>query len=267
MDVLTTLLVVFLAMSLCCIEKSSELAKSVYTFFINAHGTACAAKTRQPTSSLMMKPRVSSVLVASLVVTIPAVAAASPSIEAVVLHPGYKMGFGGAITVTYDPRVLYADGSYTTDAEGALGASPRIDGRWKREGGGYVLRPAKAGSKPERIKSKMEARSAQRGMTLEGEYRNLSGAGAIGMDVPLVAAARALRFAKDGTLSIMTSASASTGDTVATGHRGAAARYTLNGWTITMTGADGRADTRLFYFFPDGTDVIGVGDSTLSRRR
>lgn len=267
MDVLTTLLVVFLAMSVCCSEKSNELTKLVYAFFINAQGNAYAAKKRQPTSGLMMKPQISSVLVASLIVTIPTVAAASSPIEAVVLHPGYSMGFGGAITVTYDPRVLYADGSYTTDAEGALGASPRIDGRWKRDGGGYVLRPTKGGSKPERIEPKMKARSAPRGTTLEGEYRNLSGAGAIGMDVPLVAAARALHFAKDGTLSIMTSASASTGDTVATGHRGAAARYTLNGWTITITGGDGRPDTRLFYFFPDGNDVIGVGDSTLSRRR
>ena len=49
--------------------------------------------------------------------------------------------------------------------------------------------------------------------------------------------------------------------------RARAARYTLNGWTITTTDAEGRSDTRLFYFFPDSNDVIGVGGSTLSRRR
>ena len=194
-------------------------------------------------------------------------AAAAPSIEAVVLHRGHGMGYGGAITVAWRARVLYAGGRYTTDAKEALGASPRVDGRWQREGGGYFLQPAMAGAKPERIEPKMKARPAPRGATLEGEYRSLSGVGATGMTVPGVAAARASRFAKDGTLTTQMSASAGTADTVATGHRGAAARYALNGWTITMTGADGRADTRLFYLFPDSDDVIGVGGSTLTRRR
>lgn len=196
-----------------------------------------------------------------------AVAAAAPPIEAVVLHRGHGMGYGGAITVAYRARVLYADGRYTTDAKEALASSPRIDGRWQREGGGYLLQPDKPGAKPERIEPKMKARPAARGATLQGEYRSLSGVGATGMNVPVVAAARALRFAKDGSLTTQVSASAATGDLAATGHRGAAARYALDGWTITMSGSDGRADTRLFYFFPDSDDVIGVGGSTLSRRR
>lgn len=194
-------------------------------------------------------------------------AAAVPPIEAVVLHRGHGMGYGGAITVAYRARVLYADGRYTTDAKEALGPRPRIDGRWQRQGGAYVLQPDKPGAQPERIEPKMAARPAPRGATLQGEYRSLSGVGATGMNVPVVAAARALHFAKDGTLTAQASASATTGDTTATGHRRAAARYALDGWTITMTGSDGRADTRLFYFFPDGDDVIGVGGSTLSRRR
>ena len=210
---------------------------------------------------------VAACLVALLPGGVAAVFAAPLPIEAVVLHRGHGMGYGGAITVAYRARVLYGDGRYTTDAKDALGASPRIDGRWQREGGGYLLQPDKAGAKPERIDAKMKARPASRGATLEGEYRSLSGVGATGMGVPVVAAARALHFRKDGSLTANASASAGTGDTVATGHRGAAARYALNGWTITITGAGGRADTRLFYFFPDGDDVIGVGGSTLSRRR
>lgn len=205
-------------------------------------------------------------LAASIAVALPALAAA-PRIEAVVLHRGHGMGYGGAITVAYRARVLFTDGSYTTDAHQALADSPRIDGRWQREGGGFVLQPAKAGAKPERIDPKMKARPALRGATLEGEYRSLSGVGSPGTGVAVVAAARAMRFAKDGTVALQTSASASTGDTVTTGHRGAVARYALNGWTITTTDPDGRAQTRLFYFFPDGQDVIGIGGSTLSRRR
>jgi hypothetical protein len=194
-------------------------------------------------------------------------ASAAPPIEAVVLQRGHGMGYGGAITVAYRARVLYADGRYTTDAKEALGVRPRIDGRWQRDGAGYRLQADKPGAQPERIEPKMKARPAARGTTLQGEYRSLSGVGATGMNVPVVAAARALRFAKDGTLTTQASASAATGDGAATGHRGAAARYAVDGWTITMTGSDGRADTRLFYFFPDSDDVIGVGGSTLSRRR
>ena len=194
-------------------------------------------------------------------------ASAAPPIEAVVLHRGHGMGYGGAITVAYRARVLYADGRYTTDAKEALGPRPRIDGRWQRQGGAYLLQPDKPGATPQRIEPKMTARPASRGATLQGEYRSLSGVGATGMNVPVVAAARALRFAKDGTLTTQVSASAATGDVAATGHRGAAARYALDGWTITMTGSDGRADTRLFYFLPDSDDVIGMGGSTLSRRR
>lgn len=268
MDSSTTLLVaVYLSMAWYCSRISSELAELVYTFFANAQSSSYAVKNRRVISGVATKIQASVVVAAGLAIALPSVAAASPSIEAVVLRPGYGMGYGGAVTVAYRARVLYADGGYATDATGALGPSPRIDGRWQRDGGGYVLQPAKDGAKPEHIKPNMKAKPARRGTTLEGEYRNLSGAGATGMDAPLVAAARSLRFAKDGTLISTASASAATGDTVATGHSGAAARYTLDGWTITTTDTDGRSDTRLFYFFPDSNDVIGVGGSTLSRRR
>lgn len=194
-------------------------------------------------------------------------AAAAPRIEAVVLHRGHGMGYGGAITVAYRPRVLFADGRYTTDAAQAIADRPRIDGRWQRQGSGYLLQPARQDAKPERIEAAMTARPAARGATLDGEYRSLSGVGAAGTGVPVVAAARAMRFSPDGTVASLSSASAITGTTVSTGHRQAVGRYALDGWTVTLTGADGRAETRLFYFFPDGDDVIGLGAGTLSRRR
>ena len=118
-------------------------------------------------------------LAAGLAAVLPC-AIAAPPIEAVVLHRGHGMGYGGAITVAYRARVLYADGSYTADAKQALGDSPRVDGRWQRDGGGYLLQPTRAGSKPERIGPKMKARPAPRGATLQGEYRSLSGVGSPG---------------------------------------------------------------------------------------
>jgi hypothetical protein len=45
------------------------------------------------------------------------------------------------------------------------------------------------------------------------------------------------------------------------------ARCQLDGCAIALANADGRVETRLFYFFPDSDNAIGLGDDTLSKRR
>ena len=100
---------------------------------------------------------------------------AAGRIEAVVLKQGYGMGYGGAITLRYAPAVLLRDGSYTTDVDSALQAQPRIDGRWRRDGGGFEL-IARDGKRA-RVPAQMRARPADPGATLAGAYRSLSGAG------------------------------------------------------------------------------------------
>lgn len=187
--------------------------------------------------------------------------AAAAAIEAVVLEPGYGMGFNGSITVEYRPVVLYADGRYTTDAAGALKPAPRIDGRWQRSGSGWRLKGADG--KTTELEAKLQARPAPPGTPLEGVYRSVGGVGAAGTGVAVVATAQSLAFGRDGTVREDRAA----GTAVKAGRHQAAGRYRVEGWTLTITGDDGRADTRLLYLFPDGDGALGWGDATLSRRK
>ena len=189
---------------------------------------------------------------------------AAGRIEAVVLKQGYGMGYGGAITLRYAPAVLLRDGSYTTDVDSALQAQPRIDGRWRRDGGGFEL-IARDGKRA-RVPAQMRARPADPGATLAGAYRSLSGAGGQNLHVAVVAAWKNLRFARDGSVRAAQGAGADAGNLVTGGSRAAVARYRLDGHTIALTHPDGRTETRLFYFFPDSDNTIGLGADTLSAR-
>lgn len=204
-----------------------------------------------------------------LTALLPALAVAATAhaapIEAVVLEPGHGSGYGGAITVAYRPRVLFGDGTYSGDAAHALAERPRIDGRWRRDGSAYVLNADDG--KTQRIEAKMLARPARAGTTIDGEYRSIGGVGGAAMNVPMVAASKSWRFARDGSLQMAQAAGADAGSVVTASRGAGEARYALDGYTIRITGSDGRSEQRLFYFFPDGDRVIGVGAATLSMRR
>ena len=189
-------------------------------------------------------------------------------IEAVVLVQGYSMtGVGGAILLKYSPAVLYRDGRYSKDAKRALQGDARIDGRWQRSGSGWTLTDNKG--KSTQVKSSMRAEPADRGTPLQGSYRSLGGVGAPGQDVAVVSAWSAMQFGRDGTVQMGQGAGATTGTVATGGKQSNAARYELDGHVITLTFADGRREQRLFYFLPgkDGQQAIGVGSSTLSKRR
>lgn len=188
-------------------------------------------------------------------------------IEAVVLSAKWSpSGVGGTVVANYRPAVLYRDGSYTTDGERALARGAQIDGRWQREGRGYRLTEATKG-RTTHIEAKMRGRPAEPGLTLTGNYRNLAGAGLANSGVPMVTAFKSFEFAGDGTVRMGSGGGASSDDVVAHGKKSTAARYRLDGWTITLTYPDGRIEQRLFYFFPDSNRAIGVGGSTLTARR
>jgi hypothetical protein len=195
----------------------------------------------------------------------PASAGGSDRIVDVVLETGYEMGYGGMMTVVFRPRVLYKDGTYTSDANTPLQPQPRIDGRWRRGGKGFEL--VGNDGKQASIAAKMRARPARAGQSLDGSFRSMSGVGSPNTGVPVVATWKDLVFSPDGTLRDQRGAGVS-GDGVAASSQSAESmRYRLDGYTITLTRADGSSETRLFYFFPDGDRVIGLGSSTLSMRR
>lgn len=195
-----------------------------------------------------------------------AVAGAATPIETVVLERGHSLGFGNAITVVYRPRVLFADGRWTGAPASALGNAPRIDGRWQREGDAFVLTNTQGQRK--RIAASLQARPASPGLRLDGEYRRSGGAGAAGTGTgtAVVAAWSAWRFHPDGRLAAAQGAGATAGGVATASSSGQAARYRLDGWTLTVEHGDGRLERQLFYRFPDSDRAIGVGAQVLSRR-
>jgi len=199
--------------------------------------------------------------------------ALAKSIERVVLAQAYGMGYGGIITVEFRPRVLFKDGTYTSDAEHALDDNPRIDGQWRSSGSDYDLVDRKG--KHTSVKANMVAIPADQA-TIEGTYRSISGAGAIGGDVPVVAAKAAVQFMSDGTAYFTKSAGASTQhlqdgsqDTMASAsHGGDRAKYRLEGYAITLQRPGAGTETKLFYFYPgkNGKGAIGIGAKSYSSR-
>lgn len=186
-------------------------------------------------------------------------------IDSVVLVQGYGMGYGGMVTVEFRPAVLFKDGSYTREASSALSAAPRRDGRWTRSGGGWVL--VGNDGKSTTVPAKMRARPASGGTTLDGNYRKMGGVGTPGTGVAVVATYESMQFKRDGSVQMGKAAGASTSSMATSSRSGGAARYQLDGYSIALRHADGRSERRLFYFFPDSDNAIGVGASTLSKRR
>ncbi len=198
----------------------------------------------------------------------PGVAATAPerAIEAVVLTSAWSpSGIGGSVVINYRPTVLYKDGSFSRDAERALRGDARIDGRWRRDGSGFVLQGAEG--KAQAVPAKMRTRPATQGQTLEGAYRSLSGAGAAGTGVSTVAAFKTMQFSADGRVVLAQGAGASGGGVTTHGAKSATARYQLDGHTITVTHDNGQREQRLFYLFPDSDRAVGVGALSLSARR
>jgi hypothetical protein len=206
------------------------------------------------------------VLSAALLLPGLAASAADRTIEAVVLSTAWSpSGIGGSVVMQYRPAVLYKDGSFSRDADRALRADARIDGRWQRDGSGFVLQSADG--KAQHVPAKMRARPAAAGQTLEGAYRSLSGAGAAGTGVTTVAAFNTMQFSASGRVVLAQGAGASGGGLSTHGTQSATARYQLDGHTITVTHDNGQREQRLFYLFPDSDRAVGVGALSLSARR
>ncbi len=199
------------------------------------------------------------------------------SIEAVVLDESWTMGIGGSLVLKYRPVVLFADGSYTRDAKTAL-SSAKPDGRWRKEGGDYVVSDSKG--KPKKLRAKMVARPARAKQTLAGRYASMSGIGGggtgTGTGTAMVVAFEDYDFAADGTVRMGRGAGASTNDqtgspegasVVTSSKSGSAGRYSLDGYTIMLSLADGKREPALFYFFPDSDDAIGIAGGTFLKKK
>jgi hypothetical protein len=177
----------------------------------------------------------------------------------------------GASGISYSPVTLYADGTYTRDADAALTDNARTGGRWRKRGADYWL--SELGREDKRISGKMTARPAKPKQALRSTYGSFSTVGG-GHYSTMVVSWRNYEFAADGTLRLDRGAGSSTPDS--TNSRTSAVtrstakgvgRYTLDGYRITIVLDDDSKQHALFYFYPDSDDVIGVGSRVLTKHR
>lgn len=181
-------------------------------------------------------------------------------IKAVVLDTVYSD------IVEYRPVILFANGTYTRDANAAMYGNVRPQGHWRSEGNGYWI---DNNGRPKVLRATMVARPAKRGETISRHYWSMRSIGGFG--TPLVAAFKDYYFSRDGSLRFVGNVSASTNDQrgapegtsgVTTSHRTGTHHYSLDGYFINLKFEDGKVQRRLFYFFPDGDKVIGIGAGT-----
>ena len=204
----------------------------------------------------------------------PPVASARKAIEAslasggrianVVLVRGSGTGYNSMVTLVFRPCILFRDGTYSEDANTVFGLRPVIDGRWRRDGKGWLL--TGRDGETNRVEPDFRARPAAPGSTLSGEFANMSGVGAANTGVAVVSTWNNFEFHRDGTVALDRGAGASTSSVVTGGRQTGSARYRLEGYSIVFQHPDGRTERKLFYYFPDSDRAIGFGDSTLTLR-
>jgi hypothetical protein len=236
-------------------------------------GAAKSAGKPAPVQPAAAKPAVEAAAEAPQPEPAQANHAETRSIEAVVLDESWTMGIGGSLVLKYRPVVLFADGSYTRDAKTALSGA-KSDGRWRKEGGDYFVSDSKG--KPKKLRATMVARPARAKQSLAGRYASMSGIGGGGTGTAMVVAFQDYDFAADGTVRMARGAGASTNDqtgspegaSVVTSSRSdSAGRYSLDGYTIMLSLADGKNSQELFYLYPDSDEVIGIGAGTFLKKK
>jgi hypothetical protein len=204
---------------------------------------------------------------------------AERKIKHVLLAQSWRMGYGGMQVLDYAPIVLYADDSFTKDQARAVSGDARIDGRWRNDNNGVPVLFGLDG-KEQRVKGRLSmnqaGRPAKPRQTLSGVYGSFSGVGGGGTGTTGVVAWSNYEFAADGTVRTRRGSGSSTGTGSNAGGAKAgvvkrstasdAARYSLDGYTITFTSADGSSRSMLFYFMGSKDDMIVIGARKLSKK-
>jgi hypothetical protein len=197
-------------------------------------------------------------------------------IKTVLLAQRWNIGYGGMQVLDYYPIVLYADGAFTRDTARAVSGDARLDGKWRDDGGVPVLSgpDGKPVATSGRLSMSQAGRAARPKQTLSGSYGSFSGLGGGGTGVTGVVAWSHYEFAADGTVRMRRGSGSSTGTGAGSSKAGVVtrstasdtARYSLDGYTITFTSADGSSRKLLFYFMGSKDDMIVVGGRKLSKK-
>jgi hypothetical protein len=196
------------------------------------------------------------------------------ALETVALVQAPGIGVGGMVINDHRAYLLFEDGTATRssgmppDALDPVAASrddPKNWGRWSIDAG--TLRIAWNDGKASNFSKWWRAKPARSGDRLEGVYRSIGGGGNTALGgATMVAAWPSLEFERDGSYVSGHGAGASYPGLATSSRSGDAGRYAIDGYTITLTGADGKAQRTTFFFYPDGPDGVGIGNRVLSRR-
>ena len=208
-------------------------------------------------------------------------------VSGVYFYRGVSIGYGGAMTMTFRPVVLFNDASYYEIDEAPLedidlaaerAAHPRRFGRWARQGATFTLFDDKGRGHDYAMGTgnffKAYPATGQAGLT--GSYSSVTGGGnsAVGGTTGYLADSR-MTFSPDGRFTTGQSVAfsqspAQTGVAIAGHSRNPAkggGRYITDRYTLTLVAADGTRQRRFFCFASDGrsgaiqTSMIFVGDS------
>ncbi|HEU0123969.1 MAG TPA: hypothetical protein VFQ91_25785 [Bryobacteraceae bacterium] len=206
-------------------------------------------------------------------------------IAGIYLHLTYTTGVGGAVYPTYQPHVLFTDGTLTTDlsylpasAAGIpewRGRRPNAWGRWTKSGSSLSIQWDSPKRKPETWDKWLVARAGSQATKLSGFYRSISGGGntALGGDVQ-AAAWSSYDFAPDGTVTTKSGSAASsggggTGVGVSSSSRRPeqTGRYRIDGHAITLEFPGQPPLRQWFYLYADSDRTLGIGNRLLSKKR
>lgn len=201
-----------------------------------------------------------------------AAAATAAGADALVLHQEYTIGVGGYMYATWNPYLLYADGSIYSnlatspddlDPAASKVAEPKSWGKYTRSGGmGDLAVTWSSGETEAWAKDDWQiATPGKAGQQLNGAWTTISGGGntAFGGDVVTVSSGY-LAFEGDRFTSER-GGGGTTSAVTAYASESKAGTYAIDGYTLTLKFDDGRVVKEFFYLYSDeDTDVFGVGD-------
>ena len=187
----------------------------------------------------------------------------------------YGMGYGGMIVASYDPVVLFADGSILTDVTGLADqaadkrANPSHWSRWRQAGGRYEF--LTRGGEWHAIPAEQVWTSPPNASRLIGRFTHVGGGGNLALGgTSAVFAQTSYIFQPGGRLTRegMASASAEAGETrTVTGSRSGArgGRYSVNGFTIDVHYDDGQREQMVLMTHPRDPNIIWLDGTSYTR--
>lgn len=183
------------------------------------------------------------------------------NVERVSLLLDYEAGYGGFVYPVHNPYVFFKDGTFVKEPKipvdelniETITTEQAVNwGTWRRAGDKVVL-TNRDDDESEKEWPGAQAYAAGRGDALEGAFSSISGGGnlAIGGTIGVLAYSR-MTFTADGWFTTENIGSGHGSNHVAFARQTTAGKYTLDGYTITLTFNNG--DSRRFFFCYYGED-------------